>query len=252
MFFWGSPKELIHMKLIARLSGAALLLTIFACGGGGLVHSPQVRISNLSSLATMDANLTDSSSQAFTLSTALPKFDTTCNGIVDLAGGGDPTLEITLGGSTTNLLTTSVSLPDDEGTSNSILVFGPTTGLKSLVINSGELPSPLQLYICDLGVTDTNVYQVFVKNITTNQTTQTTSVQGVDNSRVVPFLISTAGTYEVDLVNGSTVVATAQFTIDSNNPINIAAFIDNPSGPGLVPHIVHGAEGCVAPAIAHR
>lgn len=198
----------------------------------------------------MDATITKSGS-VYQIATALTKDNTTCEGFLDFVGSNLCALDVMPAGSTTSLLSTNVQLSSDEGILNTILAFGPVTGMKALVVNSGEVDTPLKLFICDLGVTDTANYQVFIKNITDSSSVQTSPVQGLDGSRMTPFAIDTPGTYEVDLVNGSTVVATSQFVIDSDHPVNIAAFIDNPSGAGLVPRLIHAAEGCVAPAKAH-
>lgn len=236
-----------RLNLFSKVSFGALIVTIFGCTGASALVGSQsdVRIANFSQVATIDANLSDQGNHNYPLSVMLPASSTTCVAPYILIGSTS-TLELTAGGSTTNLLTKSLTL--DRGDAiQTILTFGTVSNLKAELVNSLEVPAGLSLFVSDLSVVDTTNYQVIIKNVTANTSTQTSPVAGVDGQRTVAYPVLAPSTYEVDLQLGGSTVYSAQVVIDANHPHNIIAFADNANATALVAHVINGGQGCVTP-----
>jgi hypothetical protein len=204
-----------------------------------------VRIANFSQVATIDANLTDQGNHNYELAAIFPASSTTCVAPHILIGSTS-TLELTAGGSTTNLLTKSLTL--DRGDAiQTLLTFGTVSDLRVELINSLEVPPTYSLFVSDLSIVDSKNYQVVIKDVTANTSTQISPVTGVDGQRTVAYSVPAPSTYEVELVFNGSIVYSAQVVIDATHPHNIVAFADNGNATALVGHVINGAQGCVAP-----
>lgn len=243
----------ISFKALSVSVLAASLLSIQGCAGllgqgTSLSTSLNVhaKVVNLTSIASLNSAFGDTATTYIKqIITAQPIRSTTCLNRYQVPGN---TTTFLLGTGDTSYAPKAYSL-DSESVQYTIIAFGDAPTPQSLLINSGELPGPFTLFIADASVLNPSTYNVFIINEDTFTTTQTTSVSSVDGSRVVPFNITAAGNYRVELRNQTTgtVFAQGRVTIDATHAENIVAFSDAPSSTAFRVTVINGETGCTAP-----
>lgn len=244
-----SMKKFLAKKWTSVVAFTALCLPLFAClGGKAGVHTAQnLRVANYSSQAGLDVNFLDAGSGLTSLSNNLGVNESTCSqDYVILQANSPGRLWASIHGTANTAFDFSQSLSGDDGL-QTILLYGPSTSIFAEVVNTMESAGGMDIFVCDLSQSDTSTYQVIVKDLTHGGSTQTSPVSGIDGQRHVVLPVSTAATYEVDLVSGSTVKASGTVSVDSTTHIhNIVSFTDNGSG-GFNSHTLNGGDGCVSP-----